>query len=360
MKNWSDILITADLPIIEAIKGLDRSAAQICLVVDARRHLLGTVTDGDIRRGILRGVRLEDPVIIIMNPKPLTASTASTPHERLMLMRSRKLRHIPLIDHHGMVVGVETESEFVAAGDLPNAVVLMVGGLGERLRPLTATTPKPLLPVGGRPLLETILIQLAGFGFRRVFLAVNYMAEKFQETFGDGSRLGLEIAYLHEDSKLGTAGALGALPAPSEHPVLVMNGDVLTSVNYRALLDFHQEHRAAATMCVREYDIEVPYGVVEVEHSRVRGLQEKPVLTHFINAGIYVLDPATLGRLTAGEHCDMTTLLQRIMAAGEEVVAFPIREYWLDIGRLDDFAKANGDYDQVFGSGSPAAGRKGE
>ncbi len=355
MKNWPDILIAADLPIIEAIKSLDRSAAQICLVVDDGRRLLGTITDGDIRRGILRGVRLEDPVTVIMNPKPLTASTASTAHERLMLMRSRKLRHIPLVNHDGVVVGVETESEFVAADDLPNAVVLMVGGLGERLRPLTATTPKPLLPVGGRPLLETILVQLAGFGFRRVFLAVNYMAEKFQETFGDGSRLGLEISYLHEDSKLGTAGALGVLPQPAEHPVLVMNGDVLTSVNYRALLDFHQEHRAAATMCVREYTIQVPYGVVEVEHSRVSRLQEKPSLTNFINAGIYVLEPATLRRLTAGERCDMTTLLQQVMDDGEEVVAFPIREYWLDIGRLDDFAKANGDYDEFFGAGSPLA-----
>jgi NDP-sugar pyrophosphorylase family protein len=191
-------------------------------------------------------------------------------------------------------------------------------------------------------------VQLAGCGIRRVYLAVNYMAEKFEDAFGDGSRLGLDIHYLREDGKLGTAGALATLPEPPTAPLVVMNGDVLTSVNYRALLDFHAEHRASATMCVREYDIEVPYGVVEVENSRVRALQEKPVLTHFINAGIYVLDPQVLERLEPARSCDMPTLLQRVMDDHRPVVAFPIREYWLDIGRMDDFAKANGDFHKVF------------
>ncbi|MDO8607467.1 MAG: nucleotidyltransferase family protein [Phaeospirillum sp.] len=349
MKNWSKILVGPNTPIIDVIKILDLSAAQIALVVDGDRRLLGTITDGDIRRGILRGERLEAPAATIMNPKPRVASPAMPPHERLALIRGGKLRHLPVVDANGVLVGLETEGELLAGEDLPNWVVLMVGGLGERLRPLTATTPKPLLPVGGRPLLETILLQLAGSGFRRVFLAVNYMAEKFEETFGDGSRLGLEIRYLREDGKMGTAGALAALPEVPTAPLLVMNGDVLTAINYRALLDFHHEHAATATMCVREYDIEVPYGVVEVENSRVRGLQEKPVLTHFINAGIYVLNPVVLNRLEPGAPCDMPSLLQRLMDDDQPVVAFPIREYWLDIGRLDDFAKANGDFDQVFG-----------
>ncbi|TAN64333.1 MAG: alcohol dehydrogenase, partial [Magnetospirillum sp.] len=325
------------------------SAAQIALVVDGNRRLLGTVTDGDIRRGILRGERLEAPAATVMNASPRVASPTMPPQERLALIRSRKLHHLPVVDANGILVGLETESELLTGEDLPNWVVLMVGGLGERLRPLTATTPKPLLPVGGRPLLETILLQLAGSGFRRVFLAVNYMAEKFEEAFGDGARLGLEIRYLREDGKLGTAGALAALPDAPQAPLVVMNGDVLTAVNYRALLDFHLEHAATATMCVREYDIEVPYGVVEVENSRVCGLQEKPVLTHFINAGIYVLDPAVLTRLEPGRPCDMPSLLQRVMDDDLPVVAFPIREYWLDIGRLDDFAKANGDFNRVFG-----------
>ncbi|KIL97795.1 D-glycero-D-manno-heptose 1-phosphate guanosyltransferase [Paramagnetospirillum magnetotacticum MS-1] len=348
MKNWDQILVGPTVPILDVIKILDRFAAQIVLVVDSDRRLLGTITDGDIRRGILRGLVLDEPATAIMNPKPLTALPSSSPQERLALIRSRRLRHLPVVDAGGVLVGLETESELLAGEELPNWVILMVGGLGERLRPLTATTPKPLLPVGGRPLLETILLQLAASGFRRVFLAVNYMAEKFEEAFGDGSRLGLDIRYLREDGKLGTAGALGLLPEMPSGPVVVMNGDVLTSVNYRALLDFHAEQAAAATMCVREYDIEVPYGVVEVENSRVRGLKEKPVLTHFINAGIYVLDPVVLGHLETGQPCDMPGLLTKMMAQERPVVAFPIREYWLDIGRLDDFAKANGDYDHVF------------
>jgi len=348
MKNWSKILVGPDSPIIDVIKTLDLSAAQIILVVDQERRLLGTITDGDIRRAILRGEKLEEPAAKVMNRNPLVTAPQSSRQDRLMLIRSRKLRHLPVVDQDGVLLGLETEDELLAGDELPNWAVLMVGGLGERLRPLTATTPKPLLPVGGRPLLETILLQLAGCGIRRAYLAVNYMAEKFEDAFGDGSRLGLDIRYLREDGKLGTAGALAALPERPEAPLVVMNGDVLTSVNYRALLDFHAEQRADATMCVREYDIEVPYGVVEVENSRVRALQEKPVLTHFINAGIYVLAPQVLARLEPGRPCDMPTLLQRAMDDDRPVVAFPIREYWLDIGRMDDFAKANGDFHKVF------------
>lgn len=351
MKNWSKILVGPDSPIIDVIKILDQTAAQIVLVVDGGRRLLGTITDGDIRRGILRGERLEAPATLVMNPKPLVARPNLQPEERLALIRGRRLRHLPVVDDQGVLIGLETEDELAGGGDLPNWAVLMVGGLGERLRPLTVTTPKPLLPVGGRPLLETILLQLASSGIRRIFLAVNYMAEKFEEAFGDGSRLGLEIGYLRENGRLGTAGALAQLPERPSAPLVVMNGDVLTAVNYRTLLDFHAEQGAMATMCVREYDIEVPYGVVEVENSRVRRLQEKPVLTHFINAGIYVLEPALLARLEPGKACDMPSLLQGAMGNGESVVAFPIREYWLDIGRLDDFAKANGDFARVFQGG---------
>jgi dTDP-glucose pyrophosphorylase len=348
MKNWLDILVSPATTILEVIQGLDRSAAQISLVVDGDRRLLGTVTDGDIRRGILKGMDLNGPATQVMNASPLTAPVSSGRAERLALMRSKKLRHIPVLDEAGILVGVETESELAGSDQLPNWVVLMVGGLGERLRPLTATTPKPLLPVGGRPLLETILVQLAQAGFSRVYLAVNYKAEQFEQEFGDGTRLGLDIRYIHEEAKLGTAGALGQLPERPSDPILVMNGDVLTAVNYRSLLDFHREHHAVATMGVREYDIQVPYGVVKVDHSRVTTIQEKPKLTYFINAGIYVLDPIALDLIEAGRSCDMPSLLQGLMDRNGEVVAFPIREYWLDIGRLDDFAKANGDFDLVF------------
>jgi dTDP-glucose pyrophosphorylase len=351
MKSLSQILVEPDQPIISVIKSLNHSAAQICLVVDEGRHLLGTITDGDIRRAILNGVPLDGPARAVMNAKPLVALQRTPPHERLALLRSRRLRHLPVVDADGVLIGLETESEILTGEVLPNLAVLMVGGLGERLRPLTATVPKPLLPVGGRPLLETILRQLAGSGIRRVYLAVNYMADKFEEAFGDGARLGLDIRYLREDARLGTAGALAALPERPVAPLVVMNGDVLTTVNYRALLDFHTEHAAAATMCVREYDITVPYGVVEIDQSRVRSLQEKPVLTHFINAGIYVLSPSILDRLEPEQPCDMPTLLGREMAEGGAVAAFPIREYWLDIGRIDDFARANRDYPQVFSDG---------
>jgi dTDP-glucose pyrophosphorylase len=350
MKNWQKTLVGAEASIIEVIESLNNSACQICLVVDGGGRLLGTVTDGDIRRGILKGVKLDGPASQIMNASPLTVSSRDAAQQRLALMRAKRVHHLPVLDDAGVVIGVESESDLTSAAAIPNWAVLMVGGLGERLRPLTETVPKPLLPVGGRPLLETILGQLAGYGFRRVYLAVNYLAEQFEEVFGDGSRLGLDIRYVREDGKLGTAGALSALPERPEHPMLVMNGDVLTSVNYRSLLAFHHEHRAAATLCVREHAVQVPYGVVEIDQSKVVAIQEKPSLVQFINAGIYVLEPSALDLLAPGAHCDMPTLLQRCMDKGGEVSAFPIREYWLDIGRPDDFAKANGDYHRVFGA----------
>jgi len=224
----------------------------------------------------------------------------------------------------------------------------MAGGLGNRLRPLTEQCPKPLLKVGGKPLLENIVQGFAGYGFRKFYISVNYMAEMIETYFGDGSRFGVSISYIHEDNQLGTAGALGLLPEVPRDSFFVINGDLLTQINFSHLLDFHSQHHSLATMCIKEYHYQVPFGVVQVNGEKLSALDEKPVQTFFVNAGIYVLEPSILDFIPRNHYFDMTMLFDRIMKKGLKPRVFPIREYWLDIGQLEDYKKANGDFKGNF------------
>lgn len=348
MKNWRDILVRKDATILESIKVIDAGAIQIALVVDDDRRLIGTVTDGDIRRAILRNVPLTEPVATAMNPQPTTVRMDEDRETVLAKMRVKQLRQIPVLDDDGRVVSVEVMEELLGSARRPNWVVLMAGGAGTRLYPLTEDCPKPLLKVGNKALLETIVENFVQYGFHRFFISVNYKAEMILEHFGDGSRWGIDIQYLHERRKLGTAGCLSLLPERPTEPFFVMNGDLLTNVNFNHLLEFHREHKAAATMCVREYDFQVPYGVVRLDEHKVLSIDEKPIHRFFVNAGIYVLEPKALDVVEAERSLDMTTLLETMMGNGEETSVFPIREYWRDIGRPDDFEQANGEFPRVF------------
>jgi dTDP-glucose pyrophosphorylase len=348
MSGWRRCLVVGDKTIREAVQVLDAGEMQIVLVVDAEQRLMGTVTDGDVRRGILKGVSLEDPVSRIMNPDSTVAGTGESRESLLSLMQRTQLRHVPVVDQGRHVVGLETLDELVQTRAKRNRVVLMAGGLGSRLQPLTDDCPKPMLRVGTKPLLETILENFIDFGFRRFSIAVNYMAEVVQEHFGDGARWHVEIDYLRESQQLGTAGALGLLPDVPTEPLLVMNGDVLTKVNFSQLLNFHESHRAAATMCVREYDFQIPYGVVRLDKHRIAGIEEKPVRRCFVNAGIYVIEPSALRLLPPGERFDMPGLFSKLVEQQQETAVFPIREYWLDIGQMADYERANGEFTQLF------------
>jgi len=348
MNYWKEILVLPETPIREAIRVLDQNAKQILLVVDGENRLMGTVTDGDIRRGILKGISLDEHTSRIMGSSPTVAYVGDDRQSILAMMRKKKLHHIPVVNEQNQVAGIEFLEELIQPHLKENWVVLMAGGLGSRLRPLTNDCPKPMLKVGNKPLLETILENFIEYGFRHFYISVNYMADMVKDYFGDGARWGVEIRYLEEDQKLGTAGALSLLPSKPQAPLLVMNGDVLTKVNFRQLLDFHATHESMATMCVREYDFQVPYGVVRIEKDRITGIDEKPVQRFFVNAGIYVLAPEALQAIPAGQFFDMPTLFETLIAKGEETVVFPIREYWLDIGQLADYDRANGEFMQVF------------
>lgn len=350
MKRWKKVLIKPKASISKAIQIIDVSSLQIALVVDEELHLLGTVTDGDIRRAILKGISLEKEVACVMNQKPFTVGQLHSQEETLEIMRKNQFRHIPIIDDNKKLVGLETLDDLLQPSEKLNWVVLMAGGLGQRMAPMTDNCPKPLLAIGNKPVLETIIGNFSNYGFRRFYISLNYKAEMIRDYFGDGKKWGVEILYLIEDKKLGTAGALSLLPSNPPGPLFIMNSDVLTKVNFEHLLDFHIDNKASGTMCVKEYDFQVPYGVINInKEDRIIGIDEKPVQKLFVNAGIYVLESNILNEIPSDQYFDMPSLFENLISKKQNTIAFPIREYWLDIGKLDDFEKAKGEYTGVFG-----------
>jgi dTDP-glucose pyrophosphorylase len=338
--KWRRALISPQATVGEAIRAIDQSGVQIALVVEAGDVLRGTVTDGDVRRALLRGVSTGDAVSAIMNPKPTTVPAEEPSAHVLELMKRTMHRSIPSVDRTGRVTHVYHLGDFLRSQARTNAVVIMAGGLGRRLDPLTQDTPKPLIRVGPKPILENILDNFREYGLREFFLSVNYKAEMVKAYFGDGSRWGVSIRYLEETKRLGTAGSLSLLEVRPAQPLIVMNGDLITKVNFEQMLDFHAEHGAQATMGVREYDLQVPFGVVKLDGDRITAIDEKPLHRFFVNAGIYVLEPEVLELVPRDVEYDMTTLFQTLSKQGRRTSAFPIREYWLDVGRLDDLERA--------------------
>ena len=345
MKNLSNILVSPHATIAEAIRIIDQGGVQIALVTNSERFLLGTLTDGDIRRGLLSGETLESEVERCMHLKFDSVPENCTERRAIRLMREEALQQMPVLDPEGRIVRLFLLEEFIKQKKLSNWVVLMAGGLGKRLRPLTESCPKPMLRVGDKPMLEIVLEQCVEAGFRNFFISVNYLKHQVIEYFGNGSRWGVDIQYLEEDKPLGTAGALSSLPEQPDKPILVMNGDVLTHVNLDKLFLFHQENSASATICVSEYKTPIPYGVVFTEGAQVLSIEEKPEMSHSINSGVYVLNPELLELLSPKQRCDMPELLTRGLKRNHSVTAFPIHEYWLDVGHKETLDQANGEWE---------------
>lgn len=349
MKDWKNILISPDTKIQQTLKIIDVHSLQIALVVDSEKKLIGTVTDGDIRRGLLRGVSLNAAVAEVMNSAPVSIPyDMQDKHRILTIMQANKFRHLPVVNEAGCVVGIERLEDLLDAGRYDNWVIVMAGGLGSRLRPLTDDCPKPMLPVGGKPVLETILEHFLEQGFHRFCFSVNYKAEQIQQHFGDGSKWGATIRYLHENKRMGTAGSLSLFPVKTEKPIIVMNGDILTTINFGQFISFHLEQQSEATLAVRTYDIQVPYGVVKVNKDKLIGFEEKPVYTSFINAGVYALNPKVLERIPKNAFYDMNQLFDSMLRTNERVSIFPVREYWIDIGEISNFRQAERDFSNVF------------
>ena len=335
--------VAPDGSIRDAISTIDSGGQQIALVLDSGGHLLGVVTDGDVRRGLLKGMTLEAPVAEAMNAAPKVASVDEPTKDVLERMAQLSLHHMPIVGGDGTVLGVLTGSDHPRSRAVTTPVVLMAGGRGQRLYPLTKEVPKPMLPIGDIPLLEIILRNLMAQGFLNVHISVNYLAEVIVDFVGDGSRFGLNVSYIYEDKPLGTAGAIAQLHGTITEPFVVMNSDLLTHVDLRRLLTFHRRQKAKATVGVREHAFEIPYGVVRLDGSTIVSMEEKPLHRSLVNAGIYALDPIALSLLKPNEYSDMPSLLGLMMQEGHVLSAFPIHEQWLDVGRPEDLSEARND-----------------
>ncbi len=341
MKSWRNALVTPHVTLEQAIEVLDKAALRVVLVVDENEHLLGTLTDGDVRRALLKHLPLDVPVAQAMNANPKIAGQDWGRAKVLAVMEEFQVLQLPRVDTSGRLIGLDNLHDLLIQHRHDNPVFLMAGGFGTRLKPLTNNCPKPMLKVGDKPILEQILLNFVNAGFHRFYISTHYMPEVIRDHFGDGSQWGISIQYVHEDTPLGTGGALGLLPKEEiTLPLIMMNGDLLTSINYRELLEFHQTLNSVATMCVREYEHQIPYGVVQMNGSYIESMEEKPIHKCFINAGIYVVSPELVSAAAHEQKIDMPSLLETEMAKGQKVSMFPVHEYWLDIGQMDDFKRA--------------------
>ncbi len=342
--SWRKALLPRTASLQQAISCLDASSQQIAVIVSDDGVLVGTLTDGDIRRGLLRELTLDSPIEGVVNRDPLVVPPQWGRETVLQLMQANKIHQLPVVDEHGHVVGIHLWDELLTPAKRPNVMVIMAGGRGTRLGQHTENCPKPLLPVGGKPMLEHIIERAKAEGFNRFVFAIHYLGHMIEDYFGDGSRWQVQIAYLHEQTPLGTAGALGLMQPRPDEPFLVTNGDVLTDIRYGELLDFHCRHRAVATMAVRQYEWQHPFGVVKTKGVEIIGFEEKPISRSHINAGVYVMEPQALALLGVNEHCDMPTLFTRLQEQNDRTIVYPMHEPWLDVGRPDDLAKARNEY----------------
>lgn len=348
MKNFERVLISPTVPLREALEKIDNAGSRMVLVVDETRRLLGSLSDGDIRRGLLRGLTLADPVSSAMHVGPTTADASEGRQVILARMRRLGVYQMPVVGPDNVVVGMETVDDILTTPDRNNPVVIMAGGRGSRLAELTHQTPKPMLKVGARPLLETIVSNLAMQGFSKIHLAVNYKAEQIEQHFGDGSAFNVEISYLREERPLGTAGALSLLTEVPEQPLIVTNADLLTREDLGHMLDRHVEAKAHGTMAVRNYEMQVPFGVVREGESGIEAIDEKPVQRFVVSAGMYVLSPEVLTLIPRPQPVDMPALFDLMMRRGMQTRCHHIDGYWLDIGRMADYERANLDFAEIF------------
>lgn len=338
--TWKDALLPSTASVLQAIQVLDQTGLQIILVVSSDNTLLGTVTDGDIRRGLLRNCTLETPLETVMFTTPMVAPPEMKHDMVLQLMQANKIHQLPVVDASRKVVGLHLWDRMVMPVACDNMMVIMAGGFGIRLMPFTKDCPKPMLPIAGKPILEHIIERAKSQGFKHFVLAVHYLGHHIEDYFGNGERWNIRIDYLKEKTPLGTAGALGLLDPKPELPVVVTNGDVLTDINYSEILEFHKRYQPAATMAVRLHEWQHPFGVISTDGVNILSIEEKPVHRTHVNAGIYVLEASVIRLLNLDEYCTMPTLFDRLRAEGQKTIAYPMHEPWLDVGRVDDLKLA--------------------
>ncbi len=344
MKDWSRITVSADEKIINTIKIIDANSSRFVMVQDNGK-LVGTITDGDIRRGMIRGVSLDESVSKIMNTEPVKALAPVKDSEARSRMKEMSIQQLPVVDNENVIIGLYLNSELPEVELKENAVVIMAGGLGSRLGELTTNCPKPLLRINEKPILEHIVDFCKKHGLYKIHISVNYLSHQIEDYFGDGSRFGVQISYLKEKEKMGTAGALSLIGDTGNEPVIVINGDLMTEINFSRLLEFHDEKKNYATMCVRNYEFQIPYGVIRSEEGKIKSIVEKPVHSVFINAGVYVLNKSAINEIPK-DYYDMTDLFKKITEGEKTGGVFPVHENWIDVGRVQDLEHARKQFDK--------------
>ena len=338
---WRHIILQGTATIAQAINILNETSVKIVLVANHENKLEGTLSDGDIRRGLLKGLDLYSPILDIVHRNPLVVTPEISRELVKQLMLANKVQQIPVVDKSHNIVGLHLWEKLTTEPTRHNLMVIMAGGMGKRLHPHTENCPKPLLPVSGKPMLQHIIEHSKREGFSNFLISINYLGHMIENYFGDGASMGVNIDYLRELSPLGTAGSLSLMSSLPDAPFVVANGDVITDINYGEILDFHIRHSAAGTMAVRMHEWQHPFGVVETEGLDIVGFDEKPIARSHINAGVYVLDPIAVKFLTIDTNCDMPQLFERLLINSLRTIAYPMHEPWLDVGRPDDYAAIN-------------------
>ena len=339
----------ATAAITDALAVINSSPHKIALVLDEEMKLLGTITDGDVRRALLKHVSLDARATNIMNTDPAVATIPYSKQNILSLLQRQKLLAIPILDTNSRVIGIEGINDLTEKSKIDVPVVIMAGGLGARLRPLTEDCPKPMLKINDKPLLEIIIDNLIESGFYNFYVSVNYKSEIIRDYFENGEKWGVSIQYLVENNILGTAGSLGLIPEVKQHDFyIVINGDILTKVNYEFLINYHRKNQSNVTLCVRKYQQQVPYGVVNVKQGQLLSITEKPIQEYFVSAGVYIINSDIISFIPQNHYLDMPNLFMQLLDKNIETTVFPIHEYWIDIGQVNDFKQANIDYKQLF------------
>ncbi|TGM82291.1 CBS domain-containing protein [Leptospira mtsangambouensis] len=339
--HWQTTILSLNSTVQDVIKNLDDSGLQIALIVSSDGTFLGTITDGDIRRGLLRGLNLTSSVDSIIFRNSLVVTPQMSRDMVLQLMQTNRIHQLPIVDEKREVVGLYLLDEILAPSLRDNIFLIMAGGRGKRLMPHTENCPKPLLNVAGKPMLEHIIERAKAEGFHRFLIAVHYLGYMIEDYFGDGTKLGVKIEYIREEEALGTAGALSLIQEVPTSPFIVTNGDVLTDIRYGEFLDFHVRHGATATMAVRLHEWQHPFGVVRTKGVEIIGFEEKPIYRSHVNAGIYTLNPEVLSYLKPKTQCDMPTLFSRVSEDDLKTIVYPMHEPWIDVGRPDDLQRVN-------------------
>ena len=341
IKNWSRTILSQDSIMQDAIKVLNNESFRIVLVADKNNKLLGTITDGDVRRAIMKNISMESKLKTFMYKKPTTLKHPYKKENALSIMKKNSLLHLPILDNKGKIIDLEILQNLLEENKQPYSVLIMAGGFGKRLMPITKNIPKPLLLISNKPILEIIIEQLSKNHFKKIFISTFYKSEMIQNYFRDGKEWNLDITYLREKKQLGTAGSLSLIPKNHRaFPILVMNSDLLTKLDFDELMLFHKKKKNMVTVCIRKKTFNIPYGVVKHSNDRIKEIIEKPSQEFFINAGIYVIDPQIFAKVKKNQYLDMTDLIKECIKNKLKVVPFPIHEYWSDIGLKEDFKSA--------------------